>query len=447
MIVFIDTMIYLHYQSINDINFHEFLGDNPIKIIIPRITIRELDKEKNTNSSDKIRERAKKVLKNVEEITNLNTEIRDKVSLELYPEKPKINFDKKNLDPNWNDDYLIATIIQFKIDNPGKDKIILITQDTGPIFSAKNLGIDVIKMPEKYKLPIELGKLELENKELKKTIEKLQNALPSLSLGFSDSDGKTLDNATFYLKKQKKYSDKDIENKINKLKQKYPKMEFSKEKNSKDSKTVYDGLLAVQNIMQNIFNTIPKEEYDKYSKEIDKYLKEYKKYLEEINSLDYISRSIRFQLEIKNDGTAPAEDVSICISFPNGFELYTIDEFLELPLPEEPSPPEKPFSQAEKLSNMLHYSIPDISNINLKNDFANFKELPTFSLKKTNSYELTDHFNRIKHGEEAKLPELFLIFDSFEVAKSFKVKYIIRPANLPEPVEGELNFVIKKDKN
>jgi hypothetical protein len=48
----------------------------------------------------------------------------------------------------------------------------------------------------------------------------------------------------------------------------------------------------------------------------------------------------------------------------------------------------------------------------------NFKPLSTFKLKKANSYDVSDHFARIKHGQTEKLRQLFLIFDSHEDATS-----------------------------
>lgn len=68
----------------------------------------------------------------------------------------------------------------------------------------------------------------------------------------------------------------------------------------------------------------------------------------------------------------------------------------------------------------------------------------SFRLKKTNSYDISDHFARIKHGTTENLPELTLVFDSFDEASSFNCDYTIRVGNLPEPIAGKLHFVIEK---
>ena len=77
-----------------------------------------------------------------------------------------------------------------------------------------------------------------------------------------------------------------------------------------------------------------------------------------------------------------------------------------------------------------------------KKDPRHFASLSTFRVRKTNSYEVSDHFKRIKQGQTATLPELVLIFDSYEVAKSFHCTYDIVVSNLPERITGELHFVV-----
>lgn len=78
----------------------------------------------------------------------------------------------------------------------------------------------------------------------------------------------------------------------------------------------------------------------------------------------------------------------------------------------------------------------------------NFPDLgppSSFRLRKTNSYEISDHFGRIKHGQIEELPELFLTFDSYEEAASFHCRYEISVGNLPDVLKGHLHFVIEKE--
>ena len=67
------------------------------------------------------------------------------------------------------------------------------------------------------------------------------------------------------------------------------------------------------------------------------------------------------------------------------------------------------------------------------------------SIKRTESYDVEYHIQKIKHGDRVVLPKMILTFDSYESACSFNCQYTIRPANLPEAIVGELHFVIEKE--
>ena len=62
----------------------------------------------------------------------------------------------------------------------------------------------------------------------------------------------------------------------------------------------------------------------------------------------------------------------------------------------------------------------------------------------TKSYELREHFDKIKHGYLMRIRPIFLIFDSFDEMTSFNFDYKIAVGNLPENINGQLNVIIRK---
>jgi hypothetical protein len=110
-------------------------------------------------------------------------------------------------------------------------------------------------------------------------------------------------------------------------------------------------------------------------------------------------------------------------------------------MPAEPSPPPEPRTQMGVLVNNMHYS----TNLSLPTVTLPHLGMPlSFNIRRTDSYRVTDHFRRIKHGDNGLLPKLFLMFDSYDTASSFACRYVLRPVNLPDAVSGELHFVIEK---
>lgn len=437
MKVFLDCMIYLHYRYIVEIDLLSLLNTEKITIVIPRITLHELDIHKNTNQSKKVRDRARSILKKIENWTSGEASLRQGISFEFFNVVPTTNYEKHGLNPHWNDDILIATILEYSRTYSG-EQIVLITQDSGPLLTAIQLGITVKKLPEKMKLPEELDPLEVENRKLTKTLEKLQNALPQLTVCFAGSkDPESYRRFSIHLPMDK--MDDEIAGKIDDLRSKLPKQYRPKA----SPQALQDSLTAQYLSMMNSLDPIMPKEYERYNRDVDAYLSAYEKYMRETWAFESaLLRTINFQIEIRNTGSAPAEDVDVHIQFPDGFILMTKDS-LPYP-PKEPHPPRAPRT---RMQIALDESIDHIPNFTIPSTSIADLEIPTsFNIERTGSYTVTDNFMRIKHGSSVELPEMYLTFDSFESANSFNCEYTIRPENLPEPLKGKLHFVIEKNR-
>ena len=438
--IFLDTMIFLHYRSIEEIDFCSLLGADNIIIVMPRITIRELDKQKNIHKQSRIRERAKKVLQKIEKWLQADELVRTGVGMIYYDSTPTIPFENVGLNQSWNDDFLLATILQFKQENLGVE-LYLISQDSGPRLTAQHLGIPALELPSEFMLPIPSDPLELENSELKKTVAKLQSARPQLIVCFAGSEPPE-SHAKFMLPAPIKPIDDEIEAALKEIKNKYPRQYPPDVKGADTQQNVVATLFGLQSLMQ----TSP-EEYDRYNDDVDEYLSLTEQYMRESWRIKEIAtRTIQFQIEIRNVGTAPADDIDYYFYFPDGFILLTGEAFSLRP--KKPTSPVEPRTQAQKIAESID-QFRNLSGISMPRQYMphmpQIGQASTFSLKRTKSYELTEHSTRIKHGDYFQLPELYLTFDSFQKAASFSCEYTIRPANLPEPLRGKLNFVIKQE--
>jgi len=151
-------------------------------------------------------------------------------------------------------------------------------------------------------------------------------------------------------------------------------------------------------------------------------------------------------LLICNNGTAPATDIDISINFPDGFSLSERDAVRQPPA--EPKPPARPRTQSEILTDGLRAIsyMPHSSLLtNMSTNLLKSHRAHSFSIKKNESYEISDHLPSLKHGFLYNLPMLFLTFDTFDSARSFECDYLLSVANLPKPVSGKLHFVINKE--
>lgn len=437
MKVFVDCMIYLHYRAIEELDLLSLLKADTVAIIVPRVTLRELDKQKNKHPSSKVRDRARRVLKKIEQWTTGQASVRQGVSMEFFRIAPTDDYEKHGLNPEWSDDVLIASILEYRKKH-SSEQIVLITQDSGPRLTAGQLGIPVQELPAEWKLPEELDPLEIENRELSRLLARLQNTLPQLSFCFAGSDEPET-HARFSLPHPPETMEEEVTRKIDELRSKLPKQQPPKV----PPPAPRDSLLALCEQLTAIsrFDPIEPEEYDRYNRGVDAYLAEYEQYMRETwEQKAALWRTIRFQIEIRNTGTAPADDVDVQVNFPDGFVLMSEDDLPDLP--KEPRPPRKPRSRMDILSD----SIGGIQNLSFPSLLIPDFMMPTsFKIERTGSYMVTDHFTRIKHGGSVRMPEMLLTFDSYESAVPFHCEYTLRPANLPDPVTGELHFVIEKE--
>lgn len=434
MKIFFDTMIFLHYMSLDQLDFNKIFGPSPHTVLVPRITLRELDTHKNTHGLNRIKKRAENILKKIKQWAE-GEEVRPGVSVEFLSAMPRVDYAELGLNPDWNDDILVASVLQYKTDHPGDESVILVSQDSGPRMTAFQLDIRVLELPAEYKLPSEPDPVELENRKLAKTIETLENALPKLIVSFAGSEDSG-QHARFTIGIPPSLKEEEIAREIEELKTKYPK-QCPPESATLSQKQL---LLAKITAFTAHQNTIAPEEYERYNRDRDSYITRYEQYMRNRWKWEAAARrSLGFSIMITNVGTAPADDVDILLHFPDGFRLFQADQLPSAP--KEPWLPRKPRTRGQIFADQLG----NVSNISLNLPSMTGLKMPTsFSIERTNSYDVKQHFSTIKHNMIVLLPEMGLIFDSYETAKSFSCTYTVQPANLPELVTGDLNFVVEK---
>ena len=186
-IIFLDTNVYLHYQDIDQINWLEIAQADTVMIVVPPITVRELDKHKDFHQRPRVRKRAGAALKKLDNLFSLTnqTQLSDDVSIHLEDRDPLIDFRKFLLSPEVQDDNLIASIIMYRSEYSDSE-IILVTSDAGLILKskAKRHGITPVQLPDRLKLPEEPDQEQEQIRQLKQEILELKSILPRLYLTF-----------------------------------------------------------------------------------------------------------------------------------------------------------------------------------------------------------------------------------------------------------------------
>jgi hypothetical protein len=266
---------------------------------------------------------------------------------------------------------------------------------------------------------------------------RLQSRIPALKLAFTTGENLL----RMELKSQAKLTPGDVAHSINVLRDKYPEIVYSQKNENPGSSSALASLAAALTWG----SRISPEDAERYNKSLEEFFTAYEKYLFALNDFQSeLSRTVRLEILLCNDGTCPAEDIDIFLHFPNGFSLLAEHELPKEP--KAPKPPARPRTMVEQMADpgfgrtiLGSYNLaPRIPDYNVPTQ----RNVSHPSIRRTNSYDVDIGITRAKHGLPEPLESMYVVFDSFQDAVSFKIEYSIHAENLPEPVTGELHVVV-----
>jgi rRNA-processing protein FCF1 len=429
--LFIDTYLFLHFKPIEQIDWSKYLKADKVFIVVTPIVLRELNKHKDTHPFKRIRERAASALKKLDTLleasTTLHANVRFGVEVYFEVKEPLCDFAKHHLSRDCQDDHLVASIIEFRDAHPDA-KVVLLANDIGLKLKARHQGIETFQLPNDLQLIEEPDPNEKRIKEIEQENRLLKSRIPKLKLSFE----KDLNHTLFSLNKPvTELSGDEIENHLKRVRLKYPK------RSSGGSGGVL-GSIASMGLMY-----YSSEDISKYNAELEQFYIDYEAYLVQSSRYKNMQyRTIALFITFVNDGTCPAEDVSIFLHFPDRLKLYDKDNLSDIPSP--PKPPQEPKTINEKLNS----SSLNLNPIAIQPGFFNRSTPPNVSLlaiQGRDSDAVEFHVKKLKQRVSEQLDPLYVVFDSYEGASSFGIDYRINAANVPNEITGHLDVVIKKE--
>lgn len=182
---------------------------------------------------------------------------------------------------------------------------------------------------------------------------------------------------------------------------------------------------------------------DYYLKILDEYLVEYRKWLQCSNEAKPIlALDFDFSLFISNNGTSPAEDLDVLLTFPPIFQyLWCDNEHVgKIPyIPNKPVPPKKDASIFSGLSRESYISnyINQIPRIR-----SRFEPITNLKENKKGSFIASIHIPKLKHYENEKFKGS-AAFKSVELLHTFAVEVEIIAGNLPHKKTFQIPIQVK----
>jgi hypothetical protein len=429
--VFTDTNLFEQYQPITDIDWLALANCASVSLLVPSVTIRELNDHKDGATRGRLKRKASAALIQLKRYSDVGTpaKIREGVYLDFRPREPLIDFGMHHLDAKLNDDRLLASAIELAIEKQlGPQSVLVATGDFGLELKIKSQSlIAPLRLPDTVRLPNELDQEETRIKDLENEVRRLRGSIPQLSLTFKTGETfiETALEPPLELQEQK------VQDQLAQLRCKYPLLDATPA-TPETPLTVFSALV---NTPQRIAE---------YNKALATYYENVEGYYHA--TLQFLNRqrlSIPLSFVLNNAGGAPAEDIDVELHFPDGFSVLEAgDAEIE---PEKPKPPLRPAERLSEMAAFPNIRMPELNFPTLaprrfvNNAVANTR---LTGIKKTNSYKVTFSVKKLKHTVSEDLPPIRIRFDSFEEVKSFSIEYRILAGNLPTPVTGNLHVKV-----
>lgn len=193
--LFPDTNYFLHHPPIDQVDWLRTADAESVVICVCMQVIHELD---NKTYDPRLKDRAKRVNKELRNIRKNGNTVRPNVTLELLSEDPRDELFRAGLNPGNNDDRILQCTLNRKEAFP-LEEIEVVSEDFGMEIKCANLHITLLKPDPDKRLP-DLEAVQL--RQLRQTQEELQkhkNALPDLTLSFRKEEKKSTSHLTFSL--------------------------------------------------------------------------------------------------------------------------------------------------------------------------------------------------------------------------------------------------------
>lgn len=441
-------MIFLHYRPVQEIDWCAEVAASQVRIVVPRITIRELDKHKNSHPSTKVKKRAGESARWLVSCHKTSSsDVRPNVTLEFQGLTPAFDFEAAQLDRTQNDDQLIASMLMFRASD-STTRIVLVSQDGGPRMTATDCGLDAIALSDQWRLPPEQDPVVKENEQLRAELKALQSAQPKLRVHFVETNS---EQGCKYIDVAAPISDvaptEEWTAALAAESLAVPERHVGDRQPTRPQSAGRQMVTVTQAIMP------PTEpEYARYSDERSAYLTAFAAFQRESWAHQCrCARVVDLSLVLCNEGTAVADDVDIQIVVPSPAEILMPQ--LAALLRRAPEPPARPvaprtqqrgsfagldslsaFREGARISQNL-LTVPAFRSMTLP---------PTPIARDVTHYRgegtkvAARHVSRAKHGIDVPLPPVTISWPSDAAMASLSLRVTIRAPCLPKAVTSAL---------
>ena len=441
--IVLDTNVYLHCTSFHEVDWPRITGRSAVTIVLPVQVFREIDRQKTENRSAKVRHRATDISARLGRLLMAvapgePAPVRERVQLVFYHKLPADSlYSDHNLDPNLADDRILAAALQFREGADSSD-LIFLSRDHSASLNAHAIGLHAMRTPPELELADEPDPNEVKLRDLNRELRLLRDRIPILEVAFPDGHN---------------YLDCEVP--------RFPPLTDAKIEERLDEAAAGFPTLAALRAMAGVAADFwTRDDTSDYVRNRQMYLENLRNYVPvERKWAEHEARSVRLPLRLRNQGTAPATDITLSLRAPVGV-LAAVDYYLPTP----PTPPrEPPLPQhGGTLTRLNLWGGPVRSRLEPESyafgpSQCEADEAPAFGFRAVATRwmapematlpdgrtEVEYQWRRLQQSDSANIVDFVCVFESFDAVQPFEMEYEIRADELPRPRAGVLRVVAR----
>lgn len=329
LILLPDTNFFIQCLEPDQLSWREFAEHEGVELWLSRPVQMEIDAHKGKGSG-RVSKRARAASSYIKKLIISGEDklvIRannPSVILKLCMVRPDPNL-ADELDYQERDCQLVGIASTVAKENPASEVRVL-TQDIGPIASARSVGVGYFDIPEQWLLSPERDEAEKQFSALKAELDEYKQAEPKFEIKLSVHDKiqeKIFIKNTRYLS----LSDREVSSLLTLLAASYPKVvDFSPGPRPERDKSLY--AIALVTLPEPIYKDVSDGKKEKYSKDYDKWLADAELIFRNLHeSLNLSQTPTVISVQIANAGTRPGTDCLVDFSCRGEFMLLPFESW------------------------------------------------------------------------------------------------------------------------
>ena len=364
--LFVDTNLFVQCRDLSELDWSEWNDFSEVHLIVSLPVQREIDRQK-ARGNDRVGRRARSTYSSLfraiatgDKEYELVNESKPMVKLFLEsPSRPDLDL-ADSLDYSRPDDEIIGCLNRFAKDHPDLD-VRLLTYDTGPMMTARGLGLSVSPIRSDWILPPENNEGEREVARLRQEVVQLKKAEPQFDIKCIDAGGDEINALELTYRIYRPLTEDDVSHCMNLIEDNFP---IETEFNRRD--LILPPHITMPRLgrqpqykpaSEEVINNYRENEYPEWLDDCREWLTGVHELLQRKEGLPF------FRFEVANVGSRPGKDALVVIRAKGDFKVcpppYGEDEPEEteetdLSIPSPPRPPRGRWQSSNtSLSRML----------------------------------------------------------------------------------------------